>query len=58
MLVATAAPIEAFISPSGLPWVVKGAVSVLCALLLVFYLVVLGRRARGRMNAALDDDEP
>jgi len=56
VLVATAAPIEAFVSPSGLPWAAKGVVSLVCALLLVFYLVVLGRRAQGRMSIRLDDD--
>lgn len=57
VLVATAAPIEAFISPSGMPWAAKGAVSLLCALLLVFYLVVLGRRAQGRLAGPADDGD-
>lgn len=58
VLVATAAPIEAFVSPSGLPWLAKGAVAVVCASLLVFYLVVLGRRAQGRLVERVDDDAP
>ena len=45
VLVASAAPIEAFVSPSGLPWAAKGVVALVCALLLAFYLVALGRRA-------------
>jgi uncharacterized membrane protein SpoIIM required for sporulation/uncharacterized RDD family membrane protein YckC len=55
VLVATAAPIEAFISPSGLPWAVKGTVAVLSALVLAFYLVVLGRRAQGLRDAGEGD---
>lgn len=58
VLVATAAPIEAFVSPSGLPWAAKGVVALLCAAVLVFYLVVLGRRAQGRLADRTDDDAP
>ncbi len=44
--VALAAPIEAFISPSGLPLAAKRAVMVLSMVVIVLYVVVLGRRAR------------
>ena len=37
-----AAMIEAFISPSELPWLLKAAVAVVCSGVLAFYLVVLG----------------
>ncbi|MBA3699024.1 MAG: stage II sporulation protein M [Planctomycetes bacterium] len=57
VLVATAAPIEAFISPSGLPWAAKGVVSLICAALLVFYLVVLGRRAQAYMRVNADNGD-
>jgi len=46
-LVAAAAPIEAYVSPSALPVGIKRLVGVLCALLLVGYLIGLGRRGRG-----------
>ncbi len=48
ILVACAAPIEAFLSPSRLPWSVKAAVAVLCAAILVLYVVLLGGRAARR----------
>lgn len=44
VLVALAAPIEAFISPSSLPLWSKRAVMLLCAMALVAYIAVLGRR--------------
>ena len=44
VLVALAAPIEAFVSPSRLPVEAKAAVCILCATLLAVYLVGLGRR--------------
>jgi uncharacterized membrane protein SpoIIM required for sporulation len=45
-LVALAAPIEAWVSPSSLPTPAKIGVGAACAVLLVVYLVVLGRRGR------------
>ena len=50
VLVASAAPIEAFISPSALPLWAKAGVAILCALLLMFYLVGLGHLARRRLR--------
>ncbi len=50
ILVASAAPIEAFISPSSLPWAAKGAVSIFCASLILFYLIGLGRYAHVRIK--------
>jgi uncharacterized membrane protein SpoIIM required for sporulation len=46
LLFALAAVIEAFISPSGLPYVVKAAVAVLSTAILLFYIVGLGARQR------------
>ena len=43
-LVACAAPIEAFVSPSTLPVWFKAGVAIACTLLLVLWLGVLGRR--------------
>ncbi len=43
-LVACAAPIEAFVSPSALPLWLKAGVALACAALLVLWLGVLGRR--------------
>ena len=40
-----AAFIEGFISPSLLPYPIKGAVAILCSMILVAYFVVLGLRA-------------
>lgn len=57
ILVGTAAPIEAFISPSNLPYAVKAGVAILCALVLAFYLVVLGRRAQRLVNSSSDDGD-
>ncbi len=49
--IALAAPIEGFISPSDLPLWFKRGVAVLSALILLLYLVVLGRRAQGLLRA-------
>lgn len=46
VLVACAAPIEAFVSPSRLPVWVKATVCILSSLVLVVYLVGLGRHGR------------
>ena len=46
VLVACAAPIEAFVSPSRLPLWVKAGVAIVCALVLMVYLVGLGRHGR------------
>lgn len=46
MLVASAAPIEAFVSPSALPHAAKAAMAVICATIIAVYLVGLGRRAQ------------
>ena len=46
VLVACAAPIEAFVSPSRVPLWVKAGVSITCSLVLVVYLVGLGRHGR------------
>ena len=51
LLVATAAPIEAFISPSALPWWCKTTICILCTLLLLGYLVGLGHFAHKRLRA-------
>ena len=48
VLVAAAAPIEAFVSPSSLPWWVKASVACLCLLVVVLYVVVLGGVAQRR----------
>jgi uncharacterized membrane protein SpoIIM required for sporulation len=45
-MVAMAAPIEAFVSPSGLPLAIKRLIGALCAATVLFYLVGLGRRGR------------
>ncbi|NIL95884.1 MAG: stage II sporulation protein M [Planctomycetales bacterium] len=50
VLFLLAALIEAFISPSALPYQVKAGVAVLCSGLLVFYFVLLGW-PRGATNA-------
>jgi uncharacterized membrane protein SpoIIM required for sporulation len=42
-----AALIEGFLSPSGLPWSVKGAVALLSSGMLMFYFVILGFPRRG-----------
>ncbi len=58
LLVAMAAPIEAFVSPSSLPLWAKRSVMVICATLLVLWLGVAGHRghrilaARGTLDAA------
>ena len=39
-----AAPIEGFLSPSPLPYSIKAAVAIVSAVLLLFYVVVLGSR--------------
>ncbi len=49
--VALAAPIEAFISPSGLPLAAKRTVMVISIVVIVLYVVVLGRRARDLLRA-------
>lgn len=46
VLVACAAPIEAFLSPSRLPLWVKAGVSILCTLLLISYFIGLGRHGQ------------
>ena len=46
VLVACAAPIEAFVSPSRLPVWAKAGVGIVCSLVLVVYLVGLGRHGR------------
>jgi uncharacterized membrane protein SpoIIM required for sporulation/uncharacterized RDD family membrane protein YckC len=50
ILVATAAPIEAFISPSSLPWWGKLSISIFCLLLIVTYLVGFGYFAQKRLR--------
>ena len=42
VLLLLAALIEAFISPTGIPYAIKLAVALLCVAALVFYFVVLG----------------
>ena len=56
LLVATAAPIEAFISPSALPWWCKTAICILCTLLILGYLVGLGYFAHKRLRATGNAD--
>ena len=59
-LVALAAPIEAWVSPSSLPLNGKRAVAATCAVLLVWYLAVMGARGdrilrqRHQQNAAAE----
>jgi hypothetical protein len=38
--------IEGFLSPSAAPYAIKAGVAVVCALMLVFYVVVLGLAGR------------
>jgi uncharacterized membrane protein SpoIIM required for sporulation len=52
LLVALAAPIEAFVSPSSLPLGAKRALMWLCALALLVYLVGIGGRARRSLTPA------
>ena len=51
ILFALAAFIEAFISPSALPYEAKAGVAVICSGVLVFYFVLLGW-PRGERDAA------
>ncbi len=51
ILVATAAPIEAFISPSGLPWWAKGFVCIFCIIVILVYLVGFGYYAHKRIKS-------
>nr|MBA2481337.1 stage II sporulation protein M [Planctomycetota bacterium] len=51
VLVAMAAPIEAFVSPSSLPLGVKRAVGMICACVVLMYLVGLGRFGHRRASS-------
>ena len=55
-LVAMAAPIEAFISPSSIPISGKQAVGVLCGILLLLYFSLLGHLAARRLAIGSDRD--
>ena len=60
LLVALAAPIEAFVSPSSLPLAGKRALMVLCTIVILVYLIGIGGRARRTVAAVLpsaDDDD-
>jgi uncharacterized membrane protein SpoIIM required for sporulation/uncharacterized RDD family membrane protein YckC len=50
-LVAAAAPIEAFVSPADLPLWVKRTVMAVCAVLMVGWLAILGRRGHRLLGA-------
>jgi uncharacterized membrane protein SpoIIM required for sporulation len=58
VLVAMAAPIEAFVSPSGLPLAAKRALMALCAAALLAYFVGLGRRGRRLLGRAAAESGP
>jgi len=53
LLVALAAPIEAFVSPSSLPLAAKRLLMALCAAIILVYLIGIGGRARQRSPVAL-----
>ena len=57
IMVGMAAPIEGFISPSALPLVMKQAVGWTCLVVVLFYLVALGRRGHRilRVREALNE---
>jgi uncharacterized membrane protein SpoIIM required for sporulation/uncharacterized RDD family membrane protein YckC len=57
ILVGTAAPIEAFISPSSLPYAVKAGVAIFSLVVLAYYLVVLGRRAQRLKRTIADESD-
>ncbi len=56
-MVALAAPIEGFVSPSSLPLLVKMLIGVLCALAVVVYLGLLGWRGARILAARRDSAE-
>jgi hypothetical protein len=48
-----AAPIEGFLSPSPLPYSIKATVAIVSAVLILFYVVVLGSRRLPETEAGL-----
>ncbi len=57
-VLAVSGLIEAFVTPSGLPWAVKAAIGVLAVAAFAAYVVVLGRAAvRSGQTGDLEEDE-
>ena len=54
VMLAIAAMIEAFLSPSAAPYSVKVAVAIVSSVLLFFYIFVLGRPPRSAPDSEAD----